>query len=164
MSNIIVITFDNAEEAGKVRESLKSLEKGGYLNLDDSVVVVRDEEGKFHVHNELDRGVKVGAVGGGFLGLLIGFMFAPLGAIILGAAAGGLIGSTFDLGISKKFIKDVEASMEPGSSAVFFVIKEGDPTMALASLKPYKGEVYHTSLDPDDEEHLRKILSKRTNN
>lgn len=161
MSNIIVITFDNSDEAGEVRESLKKLEHGGYLNLDDSAVVVRDEEGKFHVHNELDRGVKVGALGGGFLALLIGFMFAPLGAIILGAAAGGLIGSTFDLGISKKFIKDVEASMEPGSSAIFVVIRQGDPTMALAALKPYKGEVYHTSLDPDDEEHLRKILSKR---
>lgn len=161
MSNIIVITFDNSDEAGEVRDSLKKLEHGGYLNLDDSAVVVRDEQGKFHVHNELDRGVKVGAIGGGFLGLLIGVMFAPLGAIILGAAAGGLIGSTFDLGISKKFIKDVEASMEPGSSAIFVVIREGDPTMALAALKPYKGEVYHTSLDPDDEEHLRKILSKR---
>ncbi len=162
MSNIIVITFDNSDEAGKVRESLRKIEHGGYLNLDDSAVIVRDDEGKFHVHDELDKGVKVGAVGGGLLGLLIGFMFAPLGAIILGAAAGGLIGSTFDLGISKKFIKDVEASMEPGTSAIFFVISQANPTMALAALKPYKGEVYHTSLDPDDEEHLRKILSKRT--
>jgi uncharacterized membrane protein len=51
--------------------------------------------------------------------------------------------------------------MEPGSSAIFFIIKDGDPTMALAALKPYKGEVYHTSLDPDDEEQLKKILSKR---
>lgn len=162
MSNVIVITFDNEDEAKKVREALKEVQHGGYLSLDDSAVVVRDQSGKYHVHNELDRGVKVGALGGGFLGLLLGVMFAPIGGLLIGAAAGGLIGSSFDLGISKKFIKDVEASMEPGTSALFLVVKETDPNMALAALKPYKGEVYHTSLDPDDEEHLRKILSKRT--
>ena len=51
--------------------------------------------------------------------------------------------------------------MEPGTSAIFFVIREGDPNMAMASLKPYKGTVYHTSLDPETVEHLQKILSER---
>jgi uncharacterized membrane protein len=163
VSNIIVITFDNEDEAKKVREALKEIQHGGYISLDDSAIVVRDQKGKYHVHDELDRGVKVGALGGGFLGLLLGFIFTPIGGLLIGAAAGALIGSSFDLGISKKFIKDVEASMEPGTSALFVVVREADPTMALAALKPYKGEVYQTSLDPDDEEHLRKILSKRTN-
>ena len=163
MSNIFVITFDNEDEAKKVREALKEAEHGGYLSLDDSAVVVRDQKGKYHVHDELDRGVKVGALGGGFLGLLLSFIFTPIGGMLIGAAAGALVGSSFDLGISKKFIKDVEASMEPGSSALFFVVREANPDMALAALKPYQGEVYHTSLDPDDEERLRKILSKRTN-
>jgi uncharacterized membrane protein len=162
VSNIIVITFDNEGEAKEVREALKEIQHGGYISLDDSAIVVRDQEGKYHVHNELDRGVKVGALGGGFLGLLLGVMFAPIGGLLIGAAAGGLIGSAFDVGISKKFIKDVEASMEPGTSALFVIVREANPTMALAALKPFKGEVYHTSLDPDDEEHLRKILSKKT--
>lgn len=162
MSNIIVITFDNEDEAKQVRKALKEVEHGGYLSLDDSAIVVRDQGGKYHVHNELDRGVKVGALGGGFLGLLLGVMFAPIGGLLIGAAAGGLIGSAFDLGISKKFIKDVEASMEPGTSALFVVVREADPTMALAALKPFKGEVYHTSLDPDDEDHLRNILKKQS--
>ena len=105
MGNIIVITFDNAEEAGKVHKTLKSVQSGGYLNLDDSAVVVRDEEGKLHVHDEMDRGVKIGAVGGGLLGLVIVGIFAPVAGIIFGAIAGGLIGATFDVGISKKFIK-----------------------------------------------------------
>jgi uncharacterized membrane protein len=162
VSNIIVITFDNEGEAKEVREALKEIQHGGYISLDDSAIVVRDQEGKYHVHNELDRGVKVGALGGGFLGLLLGVMFAPIGGLLIGAAAGGLIGSAFDVGISKKFIKDVEASMEPGTSALFVIFREADLTMALAALKPFKGEVYQTSLDPDDEEHLRKILSKKT--
>ena len=39
MSNLIVVTFDNPEEAGKVRKSLKSIEREGLLRLDDSAVM-----------------------------------------------------------------------------------------------------------------------------
>jgi uncharacterized membrane protein len=132
MGNLIVITFDNDEEAGRVLKTLKSVESGGYLDLDDSAVVVRDEEGKVHVHNEMDRGVKIGAVGGGLLGLLI---------------AG---------------IKDVQESLQPGTSAIFFVVRDADPDMAIAALRPYKGTVYQTSLPPEAEESLRRTLSKRS--
>jgi uncharacterized membrane protein len=162
MGNLIVITFDNDEEAGRVLKTLKSVESGGYLDLDDSAVVVRDEEGKVHVHNEMDRGVKIGAVGGGLLGLLIAGIFAPIAAIIVGAVAGGLIGASFDLGISKKFIKDVQESLQPGTSAIFFVVRDADPDMAIAALRPYKGTVYQTSLPPEAEESLRRTLSKRS--
>ena len=32
---------------------------------------------------------------------------------------------------------------------------------AIAALKPYKGEVHHTSLDPEAEETVRRVLKKR---
>ena len=162
MSYLIVITFDNPEEAGKVRAALKSQEQGGRLKLDDSAVIVKDEDGKVHVHDQMDRGVKIGAVGGGAIGLLLAGIFFPIAGIVIGAVAGGLIGKTADLGIEKKFIKQVRDGLEPGTSAIFFIVREADPTAALAALKPFKGEVYHTSLPTEADEHLRDILSKRT--
>ena len=161
MSHLVVITFDNAEEAGKVREALRSAQKADYLSLDDSAVVVKDEEGKIHIKNEMDRGVKIGAVGGGALGLLLASVFFPIGGIVVGALVGGLLGKAADLGIDQKFVKQVGDELEAGSSAIFFIVRESTPDMAVAALRPYKGKVYHTSFPSDAEDELRRILSKK---
>jgi uncharacterized membrane protein len=161
MSNLVVITFDQAEEAGKVRESLRSMEKQGLLSLDDSAVVVKDQEGKTHVKNETDRGLKVGAVGGGALGLLIGSVFFPFAGLIGGALVGAVVGKMVDLGVDQKFVHEVGAALKPDSSALFILVREANPNAALAALKPYKGQVYHTSLPRETEDSLRDILSRR---
>lgn len=161
MSNLVVITFDNMEEAGKVRESIRQQEKGGRISLDDSAVVVKDEDGKVHVKNQMDRGVKIGAVGGGLLGLLLAGIFFPVAGIVVGVLGGMGVGALADLGIQKKFVKEVSEGIEDGTSAIFLIVRDSDPNAALAALRPYKGTIYQTSLDPDDEETLRHTLSKR---
>jgi uncharacterized membrane protein len=161
MSNLLVITFDNAEEAGKVLETLRSVQRSDLIGLDDSAVVVKDEEGKVHVKNEMDRGVKIGAVGGGLLGLLIGSIFFPVGGLVLGALGGALVGSSADLGIQSKFVKQVGEDLTPGTSALFIIVRDANPNAAIAALKPYKGKVYQTSLPPEAEEEVRRILKKR---
>ena len=40
MSNLVVITFDNEAEAGKVRESIRRLEHGGRKELHRRTVAV----------------------------------------------------------------------------------------------------------------------------
>jgi uncharacterized membrane protein len=161
MSNLVVITFDNVEEAGRVRETLRSIEKGDYLSLNDSAVVVKDEEGKVSVQNEVDRGVKVGAVGGGALGLLIGGIFFPFAGLLIGAVAGAVLGKMVDSGVDRKFVDDVSADLVPGSSAIFFIVRDADPDVAIAALRPYKGKIYHTSLSTEAEESLRDVLKRR---
>ncbi|HSR30386.1 MAG TPA: hypothetical protein VLY63_07455 [Anaerolineae bacterium] len=56
MSNLLVITFDKAEQAGKVREFMRSLDRQGMLSLDDSAGVFEGAEGKIHVKDQMDRG------------------------------------------------------------------------------------------------------------
>lgn len=161
MSNLIVITFDNMEEAGKVRHSLRQIQREGMISLDDSAVVVKDEHGKVHVKDEIDRGVKIGAVGGGLLGVLIGGLFFPFAGLLIGILGGMGVGALADLGIQKRFVKEVSAAITPGTSAIFLIIRDSRPDAALAALRPYKGTVYHTSLDPEDEENLRSTLKER---
>lgn len=161
MSNIVVITFDNMEEAGQVRESIRQQEKGGRISLDDSAVVVKDENGKVHVKNQMDRGVKIGAVGGGLLGLLLAGIFFPVAGIVVGVLGGMGVGALADMGVQKKFVKEVSDGIANGTSAIFLIVRDADPNAALALLRPYKGTIYQTSLDPEDEENLRHTLSKR---
>ena len=159
MSNLIVITFDDPDEAEKVRKTIRSAQKQDLISLDDSAIVVKDEDGQVHVKNEMDRGVKIGIAGGGLLGLFIGFIFfAPIASVILGAVGGALVGASTDMGLQKKFIKEVSEAIKPNSSALFVIVRDSNPNAALAALKPYKGEVYHSSLDPEAEESLRRIL------
>jgi len=161
MSNLIVITFDNAEEAGKVRAAIREEQHHDLISLDDSAVVVRDEAGKVHVKNEIDRGVKIGAVGGGLLGLLIGGLFFPLAGLLVGVLGGMGVGAASGLGIQKSFVKEVSDSLQPGTSALFLIIRQANANAVVAALKPYKGQVLQTSLDPEDEETLRRVLEKR---
>jgi uncharacterized membrane protein len=161
MSHLLVITFDDPEEAGQVRKTLSSEENRGLLSLEDSAVVAVDPKGKVHVKNEVDRGVAIGAIGGGALGLLIGGLFFPLAGLLIGAVGGALVGKSLDLGIDKQFVKDVTGDMQPGTSAIFLVIREADADAALAALKPYKGTVRYTSYPPEVEEEVRNILSKK---
>ena len=71
------------------------------------------------------------------------------------------MGKLADTGIDQKFVKEVSEDLQPGTSALFFIVREANPNVALAALKPYKGTVRHTSFPPEAEEELRRLLSKR---
>jgi uncharacterized membrane protein len=157
VSDIVVITFDNATDAGEAREALRDLEQSGRLSLDDAAVVVKDAQGNVDVADQLDRGVKLGAVGGGALGLLLGFMF-PIAGAAVGALGGALVVRLADLGVDKGFVEDVTAALRPGTSALFLMVREGNPDAAVAALEPFRGTLHQTSFGPDVEESLRQAL------
>ncbi len=162
MANLVVIVYDDPNGAEEMRKTIASVEKMGRIKLDDSAVIVKDAAGKVHVHNQMDRGVKVGAVGGGAIGLLLASIFFPVAGILIGAIGGALVGSAMDMGVSKKFVKDVADDLQPDSSALFILVREADPTLALAALRQHEGtgRVYHTTLSDEDEKQLREAVEK----
>mgnify|MGYP000667979535 CR=1 FL=1 len=93
------------------------------------------------------RGVAAG-VAAGLLG----------GAIIGGAIAGGLIGRAVAPGIDGSFVKQVEADLPAGGSALFLLSKGGDTGLLIAAMRPYQGRVVQTSLDEEEEAALRDSL------
>jgi uncharacterized membrane protein len=158
MSHILVITFDDENQAVSVLDSLKSLEHKSLLSIKDAAVIVKDAEGKVQIKNMVESGVKWGALGGGALGLLIGGLLFPVGGVLIGAAAGALIGKTFETGVDKKFIQEVRDSLDPSSSAILFIIGSENVDALIAVLEPYNGKIYHSSFDTGAEESIERAL------
>jgi len=161
MANLIAIVFDNVEEAVKVRETLSKAQKSDYISMEDAATVVRDEDGKLHIHNEIDRGVKVGALWGSLIGLLLGGFLFPVFGLAMGVIGGAAVGKMVGESVDPKFTKEIGAAMEPGSSALFFIFRGDDVNAAIAAMRPYKGKVIHTTLSEEAEKSLRDELKSR---
>jgi uncharacterized membrane protein len=157
MSNVLVITFEDEQQAFSVLQSLKDLSHQDQLSIKDTSVIVKDKDGKVHVKNAMESGVKWGAFTGAFLGVIIaGFLF-PVAGLLLGAGAGALIGKTLNTGLDKHFIEDVRESMAPGSSAILFVVT-GNTGLLIQMLEPYQGKVFQSSFDSEAEEGIERAL------
>jgi uncharacterized membrane protein len=157
MSQLAVITFDDEAQAGQALHSLRGIEKQGLLKLNDTAVVVKDLNGQVHTQNELSSATEAGAVIGAVAGGLLAFMFPPLGAV-LGAAGGAAVGASLDQGVDPGFVREVQASLQPGTSALFVVAREGNLDALIAALEPYRGTLRQTNLPTDVEESLRRVL------
>ena len=159
MSDLIIIKYDEAAEAEKARAAMKELAKQGLVSLDDAAVLSRGEDGKLHVHNEVDKAVKWGTVIGGGLGLILAGPFAPIAGAAVGGLFGAAAGTTMGLGIERKFVKEVGESLETGASALFIVVRSGNTNAILSTLRQFKGEVFQTTLSSEADEELRKAVA-----
>ena len=157
MSDLIVLTFDDVNQAAQVRETLRDVEHRGHLSLDDTAVISKDAQGRVHVHNQVSSGTKWGAVGGAILGPLLMIMF-PIAGIAVGAGVGALVGKLFGTGVDQKFVKDVSQGLTPGSSAIFILVRDGEAGQVRAAIEPYKGTVYQTTVSTEFEEQLKDAL------
>jgi uncharacterized membrane protein len=158
MSDLIVITFDNVDDAKNLRAELRRLEGEGVLGLDDAAVIEKDASGKVHIHDEVDRAVVIGALTGGLLGAFLSFLF-PIAGLVIGAGGGALVGKLTDMGVDKQFIQDVTEGLKPGSSALFVLVGSGNIEAALSAIRPYRGTLYQTTLPTELEAELRDALT-----
>src|SRR5215471_5037402 len=159
MSTLVVIQYDDQFKAEEVRLSLMKMQKDYLIDLEDAVVAVKDQQGKVRLHQAVNL-TAAGAVSGGFWGSLIGLIFLnPLLGLAVGAGAGAVSGALSDVGINDKFMKELAATMTPGSSALFVLVRKSTPDRVLEELKGTGGTVLKTSLSHDDEAKLQSALS-----
>jgi len=160
MSNLVVIGFDDEHTAFEMRAALAKMQKEYLIEMEDVVVVTKDEKGKVKLHQAVNL-TAAGAAGGGFWGMLIGMIFLnPLLGAAMGAGAGALSGKLRDIGISNNFMKELGETLTPGSSALFVLIRKATPDKVLEQLKQFKGRVVQTSLTAEKESELRAALEK----
>jgi len=160
MSDLVVIGFDNEHTAFEMRAALVKLQKEYLIDMEDVVVVTKDDKGKVKLHQAVNL-TAAGAVGGSFWGMLIGLIFLnPLLGIAVGTGAGALSGKLSDIGINDTFMKELGETIHPGTSALFILVRKATPDKVLDQLKGFKGKVLKTSLTADKEEDLREVLEQ----
>ena len=164
MSDLIVISFEDEQTAFALRAELAKLQQEYLIEMDDAVVVTKDDKGKVKLHQAQNL-TALGAVSGGFWGVLIGMIFLnPLLGAAVGAGAGALSGALTDIGISNNMMKSFAESFKPGCSALFVLVRKATGDKVLAGLSEFtgKGKVLKTSLTKDKEEELRKVIEDAT--
>jgi len=153
MSNLVVVGFDEPHKAEEVRLKLQELQSEYLLDLADVVVAIKDESGKIKLHHEGNL-ISDTTVFQGFCGSLANL-------IVLNAAAGAASGALTDVGINDDFMKELTATLIPGSSALFVLTRSPTPDRdrMLEELKGLGGKILVTSLSHEDEARLQAALS-----
>lgn len=161
MSDLIAVAYPDKNTAETVRDKLLKLMTEHVIELEDAVIVDRDEKGrvKLHqVHQPAARGAMGGAVWGGLIGLLF---LAPLLGMVVGAAAGGASGAFVDVGVNDDFVRALGEKLPEGGAALIVLVRRVTPDKVVPQISEFGGEVLQTSLDDESETRLREVLESR---
>jgi uncharacterized membrane protein len=182
MAELIVVGFkNNMYRASEALNDLLAINDDWVIDLHDAVAVYRDYTGKLRVDQSYAMTTGQGAAWGGLWGMLIGATLAipftagvsaaaaagavaagALGGTAIGASAGAIDASTWkgEFGIPEDFVQSVSVMVQPGDSAIYAILRVGNPDIVAEKFKGYGGIVLRTTLNPQQEAKVEKVLSK----
>ncbi len=165
MSDLVVVGFEHEGSADQVLNKLDALSKEHLVDMADACVVMRNIDGKVRVRQAL------GPFGAGPAGgvrwvlwaLLLGpFYLNPLLSLvreIVIDARPGLRPPRFCDGvIDDAFIRSLGSPIQPGHSALFMLVGQGNLDKVLPELQPFAGTL-RTALSSEQEARLRVVLN-----
>ena len=159
MSKLVAIAFKVEQSAFQMRDKLVNMQKDFLIQIEDAVVVTKGADSKVKLHQAINL-TAMGALGGTFWGMLVGLLFlSPLLGAVVGAGAGAVTGALTDIGVDDNFMKGLSSNIQPGGAILFVLVRSATMDKVLDGLKGFNGTILQTSLNKDDEESLRKILS-----
>lgn len=167
MSELVVIGFEDPQEADRALNELSRMQTEHLVDLEDAVVAIRGQDGKLRLKQSVDL-IGVGAASGGMWGAmwgsLVGLLFLnPLLGLAtgaaLGAGAGALSGKLADYGINDDFIRSIGETLQPNTSALFILLRKAQPEKVLTEISQFRGRVIRSSLSPEQESRLQAALS-----
>lgn len=159
MSQMVVVAYPDEATAVQAREKLVELQRQKLITLEDAAVAVRGMNGKVKIKQAVNL-AGAGAMSGAFWGMLIGLIFLVPGlGLLVGAASGALSGKMMDLGIDDAFIKETSEAVQPGTAALFLLVREATTDRVLAEMKQFGGTIIKTNLSQEQEDNLRAAFS-----
>ena len=159
MADLVVIEFPTEAKAEEVRQKLLAMQQDYIIDIKDAVIAVKQPGGHIKL-NQLYSTTAVGAASGAVWGTLVGLIFLmPLVGTAVGAASGAVAGALTDAGINDNFMKQVAATIDSGSAALFVLIRKVTADKVLEDLRGVGGKVIRTSFSNEQEEKLREALA-----
>ena len=158
MSDLIAIGYPDMTTADAAADEARRLAQDLIIQPDAIAVIVRDEDGSYHVHTTHHL-VGGGATWGMFWGFLFGLLFfIPVLGMAVGAGMGALMGKVSKSGVDKAFQDQVRGMIEPGTSCLFLMVEKVTPDKAVEAMSKYGGTVIKTSLSKEGEQELQDAL------
>jgi uncharacterized membrane protein len=160
MSDLVAIAYPDEAAVTRATANLAEAIREGLIEVEDVVVIVRDEDGTVDVRQG-STGVGAAAVGGAMWGGLIGLIFlAPLLGMAVGALAGGAAWKSIfaEAGVAESFVDELRESLTPGSAALVLLVREMAPDKVLPQIREH-GRVIQTSLSDKVEAQLAAALA-----
>ena len=159
MATLTAWKFASPYGADDALATLEKMQSEQLIQVQDAAVVSWEMGRKKPKTRELHSMKKMGALGGGFWGLLFGLIFfIPILGLAIGAATGALFGSLSDVGISDEFIDRVRQQVTPGTSALFLLSSDAVLDRVKAEFKDSKPQLITTNLSTEQEERLREAF------
>ncbi len=154
MSDLVAIAYPDLATAERVRSRLGEAMQARIIEVDDAVIVTRDQAGKVELQ-QTGSAAAAGAAGGALWGGLIGLLFlAPLVGMAIGAATGAATGALADYGVDDRFMKELGEKLEPGGAALIVLVRK----MTTEGSGEHSGE---GSRDPELAEQRRRGAAQR---
>jgi uncharacterized membrane protein len=158
VADLIAIGYPDETTADAAAEEARRLARDLIIQPDAIAVIVRGEDGAYHVHTD-HHPVGAGATWGMFWGFLFGLLFfVPVLGLAIGAGMGALMGKVAKTSIDKQFQEQVRDMVKPGTSCLFLMLEKVTPDKAVEAMSKYGGTVLKTSLSKDDEKELQDAL------
>jgi uncharacterized membrane protein len=113
--------YADYESAHADYETLLDAHAAGLVGTYDAALIVKDENGKVHVHKH-EKPTQHGAWTGIGVGALVGILFPPsiIGSAIVAGTAGGVIGHLRG-GMSRKDVKELGEDLQEGQTALLVI-------------------------------------------
>ena len=118
---LYVATYDSEADARADYEAVKEMHRAGEIGTYDAAVITKDAHGRVHVSKH-EKPTQHAAWAGLAVGAVLGIIFPP--SILVGAAAGGLVGGLmghFWKGMSRRDVMELGELLDDGEAALLIV-------------------------------------------
>ncbi len=186
MSELVIVGFkQDIDRAAAVLSELRERDEAWTANLHGAVAAYRTAAGELTIDQSFESTKGEGSIAGGLLGSLVGLALAALtlpltaGAsaaviaapFVTGAIGGSIVGAHHgsvdaswwkgDLGISDDVVQSIRALVQPGDSAIVFLLRTPDPDDLAERFRAYGGTVARHALTAEQTSKLHARLRAR---